>query len=666
MKHSLFIALILTVVTVLSAQSNYEIMLSRPDIDGLTGGGATDLDGIPTTGLAVGTIIIVYDGSETRIYRLTAGTDAENSPTVIRPDDFADPGNAKVWKTSISSDPDETGYSGGWALTGNTGAGNFLGSTDAQPLSIRTNNTEKTRITTKGQIETYNTGYSVFVGEGAGATDDLSDNKNVFAGYQAGNVNVGGSFNVAVGSEALLANTDGNYNIAGGYEALNKNTTGAMNIGQGWRALYNNTDGTGNIAIGNAALFNNVANSRSTAIGHSALFYADNRAVGRETFNTAVGWNALAGTSTPANNTGQYNTAIGDMAMYSNSNGYDNIGIGVSALYSNHQGYHNTAVGNEALYSNLWGFDNTAVGYNALYSDTSGQYNTAVGAFALQANIGAVYNTAIGHEALVAHYKGSSNTAIGTRSLYSDTVSGYNTALGAYALYNCVGERNSAGGYMAMMNNTTGYRNTGFGGYALSINTTGYGNTALGYDASVSSGNLHNATAIGYASRVSTNNTVTIGNINVLTANVNVDWTITSDGRFKRDIHEDVHGLDFITKLRPITYHWDMHKMGDEVYGRGNDTTMWEGKYDIERVKWTGFIAQEVERAAKECGYDFSGVDNGGKIMGLRYAQFVVPLVKAVQEQQEQIERQGDEIERLKAENQKMKRAFERLGIVIE
>jgi len=50
---------------------------------------------------------------------------------------------------------------------------------------------------------------------------------------------------------------------------------------------------------------------------------------------------------------------------------------------------------------------------------------------------------------------------------------------------------------------------------------------------------------------------------------------------------------------------------------------------------YTGFVAQEVEQAAKELNYEFSGVDapkNENDVYGLRYAEFVVPLVKAVQE----------------------------------
>jgi hypothetical protein len=65
---------------------------------------------------------------------------------------------------------------------------------------------------------------------------------------------------------------------------------------------------------------------------------------------------------------------------------------------------------------------------------------------------------------------------------------------------------------------------------------------------------------------------------------------------------------------------------------------------DSERLKQqevqSGFIAQEVEQAANEVGYNFHGVDkpkNSTSHYGLRYAEFVVPMVKAIQEQQEQI-----------------------------
>ena len=66
----------------------------------------------------------------------------------------------------------------------------------------------------------------------------------------------------------------------------------------------------------------------------------------------------------------------------------------------------------------------------------------------------------------------------------------------------------------------------------------------------------------------------------------------------------------------------------------------------------TGFLAQDVEKAAKESGYDFSGVQipaNPDELYSLRYSDFVMPLVKAVQEQQKIIETQEERIAKLEA-----------------
>ena len=68
----------------------------------------------------------------------------------------------------------------------------------------------------------------------------------------------------------------------------------------------------------------------------------------------------------------------------------------------------------------------------------------------------------------------------------------------------------------------------------------------------------------------------------------------------------------------------------------------------------TGFIAQEVEKAALGLGFDFSGVEapkNEKSFYGLRYAEFVVPLVKAVQE--------------LKAENDALKARLDALEAIL-
>ena len=72
-----------------------------------------------------------------------------------------------------------------------------------------------------------------------------------------------------------------------------------------------------------------------------------------------------------------------------------------------------------------------------------------------------------------------------------------------------------------------------------------------------------------------------------------------------------------------------------------HDSVSWKEKYEGESMRRTGFIAQEVEQVAKELSFEFGGIDapkNEKDDYGLRYADFVVPMVKAIQEQQAQID----------------------------
>ena len=87
--------------------------------------------------------------------------------------------------------------------------------------------------------------------------------------------------------------------------------------------------------------------------------------------------------------------------------------------------------------------------------------------------------------------------------------------------------------------------------------------------------------------------------------------------------------------------------------------------YPIETIRQSGFIAQEVEQAATEANYDFNGVkkpQNDRDTYGLSYSQFVVPLVKAVQEQQSIIEKQNDELKKLKEQVDALTKAVQTLS----
>jgi hypothetical protein len=172
--------------------------------------------------------------------------------------------------------------------------------------------------------------------------------------------------------------------------------------------------------------------------------------------------------------------------------------------------------------------------------------------------------------------------------------------------------------------------------------------TFLGTDAGYySAANLNNSTAIGYSANIYQNNHVGIGNSSITEIGGQVGWTNYSDGRIKDNIHENVKGLDFILKLRPVTYTINKTRQ-DELLGV-KDSSDYADKYAIEKIRFSGFVAQEVEEAAKAVGYDFSGVkvpENGKGLYGLTYAEFTVPLVKAVQEQQSLIETQQAKLDK--------------------
>ncbi|HNX90143.1 MAG TPA: tail fiber domain-containing protein, partial [Paludibacteraceae bacterium] len=338
----------------------------------------------------------------------------------------------------------------GWALTGNAGTSpstNFVGTTDAQELTFRTNNAERMRITLRGQLVPKNTGYSIFMGESAGQVDDLVSNYNVFLGYQSGMANTSGVDNIAIGT----------------------------------RALVRNTSATGNIAIG--------------------YWSCQNQSSGSANMNTAVGYYSLY------QNTGGYNTGVGYAA-----------GAGVSSP--------------NYTYCSFFGYD-------------------------ADFNVGGTYSNAM----------------------------------------------------------------------------------ALGYDATV--------TATNY---------VRVGNTSVTQIGGQVAWSTLSDGRVKENVKEDVKGLDFIMKLRPVTYNLNKDKQ-DKLLNRF-DKSDYPEKYDIEKIKFSGFIAQEVEQAATEVGYDFSGVNkpkHENDLWGLKYSDFVVPMVKATQEQQKIIEAQQIKIDDLQKQIDELK-----------
>lgn len=533
-----------------------------------------------------------------------------------------------------------------WLTSGNGGLnnGNFLGTTDKTPVIFKTNNNERMRIITGGDIG---------IGT-ANPSQKLHVNGNInmdkgFRLYMEDHPVLkvdSGNVNTFLGNGVANFITSGHANTGTGYRSFYANTTGSYNTANGAFSLYSNTEGYSNTAFGTAALYGNITGYSNTATGSAAL---NHNTTGSN--NSAVGVNALG-----SNTTGYSNTAVGTNAIFKNGTISNLVAFGDSALYNDGvgatQSYHaarNTAVGSKALYSTTIGYANTATGYQCMYANVTGSYNTSSGLYALYSNTGGFNNTAAGTVSLYSNSTGNNNTAIGNGALYSNTTGHSNVAIGTNALFtntflsNLVAVGDSAllnlssywctaVGSKAGMNNTTGSKNTYLGYQAGITVTTGTSNTIIGATADVSSGTLTNATAIGSAAIVNASNKVRIGNGSVTSIGGAVGWTNFSDERIKKDVRQNVPGLKFINLLKPVTYHFDIDKEEDIIANRSDD---WDGKYDIAKIQFTGFLAQEVEAAANQIGFDFSGIDapkNQKDLYGLRYAEFVVPLVKAVQE----------------------------------
>lgn len=587
--------------------------------------------------------------------------------------------NVPVWLTNGNRDTDPKT--------------NFLGTIDNRALAFRTKNTERIRIAAKGNI-------------GIGTSDPNSsailDIRSVTQGVLLPRMTQSQRDAISSPARGLLIyqtnGTAGFYYYQEGWKAIGSSGSGFAN-----RRLSNLTDpleinvdlrpgGSSTHDLGalrspwkdlylNGNLYNGQGLRYLSFLGVENTFLGSGVGI----FNT----------------TGSVNTAIGDQALYNNISGYNNSAVGGGALNHNNTGFSNTAVGRSALYDNTAGVDNTAIGTFALLSNTTGASNTANGVRAMQSN-----------------KTGFSNTAIGSWALAENTEGYFNTVAGAYALnQNLTGIQNVAVGNETMFWNTTGSRNTGVGVFALNINFTTNDNTAIGFAAAIATRNpsqgtfigsgtqalenLTNMTAIGYNAVVTASNQIRLGNVDITSIGGQVGWTNFSDGRYKKNIKDDVPGLEFINKLRPVTYNLDvegldkaMHKELTQSKAKTasspinslvskNNPPAVEDKTAAEfqiasgrlsntseditarqiksEVKHTGFVAQEVEKAAKEMGYDFSGVDapkNDHDFYGLRYGEFVVPLVMALQE----LSKKTDALE---TENIELKKRLDKLEAIV-
>jgi hypothetical protein len=275
--------------------------------------------------------------------------------------------------------PTSNAAGSGWLLGGNSGtnpATNFIGTTDAQPLKFKIDNTP---------------------------AGEISSNSNTSLGINT-NINSGGAQNTGVGGYSLT-NVTGLANTALGYSSLYSNVGGNNNTAVGANALTSNASGYSNVALGHSALYNNGITNNNVAVGDSAGY-----------------WNGYGVTVHP---------------IYGLTNGLRNTAVGSKALYKNIGGNDNTAIGNNAMDSVIGGNNNTAIGSNSMgLGANSGINNTAVGVQSMEKINGGWFNTGVGAGALADNLGGGYNTGIGTGTLSGNTTGAYNTALGFQAKTN--------------------------------------------------------------------------------------------------------------------------------------------------------------------------------------------------------------------------------------
>ncbi len=455
---------------------------------------------------------------------------------------------------------------------------------------------------TSGLMGFYN---SAFSGTAAGTATLIAD----LAITASGNVGIGTTTPTTGG---LVVNTK-----TGGVNAMfGSNTTGvaieSANPGIGLNTYYNNgrkfiASGYGGVigldpTSGLLGFYNSAASGTAdgaaTIPADMVITAAGNVGIGTTTPGAKldVFGDALINNVTVGSGNNSGNTVVGEDAFKNNTNTAGyNCAVGFENLYSNTSGLGNTAMGYTGMYSNIDGANNTADGYSALYFNTNGSYNTAMGSGALSENTTGSYNTVVGRNALVYNSTGSNNTVVGCNS-------GVNS----------------------------------------------------------SRVNLTNSMALGYGVEITASNQVTVGNTDVTVIGGQVGWSNFSDGRFKKDIQQNVPGLTFINKLRPLTYHIDLEKF--EQFSGRKDSTLNAMKPELQKAEQklrTGFVAQDVEQAAKDVNYDFDGVNHPKDEKdhySLVYADFVPSLVKAVQELSKLNDAKNASIDSLKTQiNQQQK-----------
>ena len=363
--------------------------------------------GAGDTNVSGGTNTIIGSGADVALAG-TTGSIALGYGAVADSNEFAIPDTVTNWKfagdsyTLPTAFPSVSGYAltstnagvMSWALSGNvTGSGTSPRIPYWSSATALTDDASFTRLANRGIL-----------------LQDNSTFKNVFIGNTTGVAGATGAGNVALGTNALDALTSGTQNTAIGENASTAVQSGGHNV-----------------AIGNMAGFENVSNSNSVYIGREAgrRMQADE--------SIAIGYGAMFGSGTPANNTGQRNIALGRSTLESLTSGQNNIAIGYGSGASIANGAENILMGQSTGSAIVSTSGNVFIGNSNSTTRTSGNNNTIIGA---QAGGGAgtgATNVGLGYSAFSILTSGAENVAIGGSTAGTLTTGSQNVIIGQSA-----------------------------------------------------------------------------------------------------------------------------------------------------------------------------------------------------------------------------------------